>query len=123
MGTLQLKFVKTDNREWYGYGFVAGETMFVQKVIGGQVIGMHNGFLSAFVGTGYIGLLFFSLFILGYARSVFFSPIPKQYKGFVDGHILLCICSYTRKSWTWIPSIWNMDASYVLCTANCWTKH
>lgn len=108
-----IEAVKTDNREWYGYGFVAGETMFVQKVIGGQVIGMHNGFLSAFVGTGYIGLLFFCLFILGYARSVFFSPIPKQYKALLMA-TFFCVFVHTlgnpglgfRVYGTWMPAMY-----------------
>ena len=108
-----IEAVKTDNREWYGYGFVAGETMFVQKVIGGQVIVMHNGFLSAFVGTGYIGLLFFSLFILGYARSVFFSPIPKQYKALLMA-TFFCVFVHTlgnpglgfRVYGTWMPAMY-----------------
>lgn len=67
-------------REWYGFGFVAGETYFVQNVIGGQVIGMHNGFLSAFVGTGIFGLIAFTLFFLGYIISVFKNKVAKRYK-------------------------------------------
>ena len=53
---------------------------FARSLIGNQVIGMHNGFLSAYVGTGIIGLVLFSLFML----KTFFLPIrgniPKSYK-------------------------------------------
>ena len=74
---------------------------------------MHNGFLSAFVGTGYIGLLFFSLFILGYARSVFFSPIPKQYKALLMA-TFFCVFVHTlgnpglgfRVYGTWMPAMY-----------------
>lgn len=105
--------VIADGREWYGYGFVAGETVFVQNVIGGQVIGMHNGFLSAFVGTGYLGLLFFSLFMLGYARAVFFSPIPKRYKALLIA-TFCCVFVHTlanpglgfRVYGTWMPAMY-----------------
>lgn len=108
-----IEAVKADNREWYGYGFVAGETMFVQNVIGGQVIGMHNGFLSAFVGTGYIGLIFFCLFMLGYARSAFFSNTPKQYKALLIA-TFCCVFIHTlanpglgfRVYGTWMPAMY-----------------
>lgn len=108
-----IEAVKANNREWYGYGFVAGETMFVQEVIGGQVIGMHNGFLSAFVGTGYIGLVFFCLFMLGYARSVFFSSIPQQYKALLIA-TFCCVFIHTlgnpglgfRVYGTWMPAMY-----------------
>lgn len=108
-----IETVIADGKEWYGYGFVAGETMFVQNVIGGQVIGMHNGFLSAFVGTGYIGLFFFCLFMFGYARSVFFSPIPKQYKALLIA-TFCCVFIHTlanpglgfRVYGTWMPAMY-----------------
>lgn len=108
-----IEAVKADHREWYGYGFVAGETIFVQNVIGGQVIGMHNGFLSAFVGTGYIGLVFFCLFMLGYAHSAFFSTTPKQYKALLIA-TFCCVFIHTlanpglgfRVYGTWMPAMY-----------------
>lgn len=120
-----IEAVKADNREWYGYGFVAGETIFVQRVIGGQVIGMHNGFLSAFVGTGYFGLFFFCLFILGYARSAFFSPIPKQYKALLMA-TFFCVFIHTlgnpglgfRVYGTWMPAMY-----FVILTAGLNIKY
>ena len=120
-----IEAVIADGKEWYGYGFVAGETMFVQNVIGGQVIGMHNGFLSAFVGTGYIGLLFFCLFMLGYARTAFFSPIPKQYKALLIA-TFCCVFIHTianpglgfRVYGTWMPAMY-----FVMLTAGLNIKY
>ena len=101
-----------NGKEWYGEGFVAGETLFVQNVIGNQVIGMHNGFLSAFVGTGYIGLFFFILFMLEYTMAVFNKKIPRQYK-IVLIAIFFCVFIHTlgnpglgfRVYGTWMPSM------------------
>lgn len=75
-----IEAVAEADRQLYGFGFVAGETYFVQQVIGGQVIGMHNGFLSAYVGTGLFGLIMFSIFMIGYVIMPFNRHIPKRYK-------------------------------------------
>ncbi|WP_417613367.1 O-antigen ligase family protein [Owenweeksia hongkongensis] len=62
-----------------GYGFVAGDTYIINKTFEG-VIGAHNGFLSAFLGTGLIGL---ALFILFFVKMLLISKskvLPKKYK-------------------------------------------
>lgn len=69
-----------EGKQLYGVGFVVGETEFARQVIGGQVIGMHNGFLSAYIGTGYIGLFLFSLFMLGMLKITIKNGIDTTYK-------------------------------------------
>lgn len=69
-----------EGKQLYGVGFVVGETEFAHQVIGGQVIGMHNGFLSAYIGTGYIGLFLFSLFMLGMLKITIRNGIDSTYK-------------------------------------------
>lgn len=75
-----VEAIKQEGKQFYGEGFVAGETEFAHQLIGGQVIGMHNGFLSAYVGTGYIGVVLFSLFMLGMLYITFRNKITSTYK-------------------------------------------
>ena len=72
--------INREGKQLYGVGFVVGETEFARQLIGGQVIGMHNGFLSAYIGTGYIGLFLFSLFMLGMLKITFKNGIDTTYK-------------------------------------------
>lgn len=72
--------IAREGKQLYGEGFVAGETEFAHEVIGGQVIGMHNGFLSAYIGTGYLGVFFFSMFMLGMLFITFKNRIDSTYK-------------------------------------------
>lgn len=81
-----LNQVFSDNKEWTGYGFVAGERNFAVEWIGPQVIGMHNGYLSALVGTGIIGFILFSIFMISITLSTLTNKIPAKYKS-------LCIAS------------------------------
>lgn len=83
------KIMESQGKQWTGTGFTVGEMMIARKLNGtGAVIGMHNGFLSAYVGTGYIGLLLFSLFMLSVVRLVLKNHIPKEYKAV----LIACIC-------------------------------
>ena len=62
-----------------GNGFVAGDTYVINKNFEGA-IGAHNGFLSAFLGTGIVGLIIFTCFFINsfkIARSKF---LPLKYK-------------------------------------------
>ncbi|MCM1108578.1 MAG: O-antigen ligase family protein [Clostridium sp.] len=77
-----------ENRQWHGFGFVVGEMMMARELIGNQVIGMHNGFLSAYVGTGYIGLFLFILFMAMTAWLAYRNHIPKEQRQV----LIACIC-------------------------------
>lgn len=81
---LQQMFL--NHKEWSGYGFVAGERDFAVKWIGPQVIGMHNGYLSAFVGTGIIGFLLFTIFMIKISLQAISRKMPAEFKS-------LCIAS------------------------------
>lgn len=72
--------IAREGKQFYGEGFVAGETEFAHQVIGEQVIGMHNGFLSAYVGTGYLGVFLFSMFMIGMLYITFRNKIDSTYK-------------------------------------------
>lgn len=84
-----IDYMSEQGRQLYGFGFVAGETMLARSIIGLQVIGMHNGFLSAYVGMGVIGLVLFSMFILTSLILVFKNKIPKDY----IPPLVACMCT------------------------------
>lgn len=101
-----------ENKEWIGYGFVAGETMMARRIINVTVIGMHNGFLSAYVGTGIIGFVLFSLFMLNAFILTFKNKIPKDYRPPLIACILtLMVHTYGnpglgfRVYGTWMPAM------------------
>lgn len=75
-----VEAIAKEGKQFYGEGFVAGETEFAHQLIGDQVIGMHNGFLSAYIGTGYIGVLLFSMFMLGMLYITLKNKISSTYK-------------------------------------------
>lgn len=80
--------MEMEGGQWTGLGFVVGEMQMVRMLIGEQVIGMHNGFLSAYVGTGYVGLAFFSIFILMVTCLALRNHIPKEYRAV----LIACVC-------------------------------
>lgn len=82
------ELMKAEKRQWYGFGFVVGEMQMARALIGNHVIGMHNGFLSAYVGTGYIGLFLFSLFMAMVAWLAYRNHIPKDQRQV----LIACIC-------------------------------
>lgn len=97
-------------RPLLGYGFVAGDTFVVNKNFG-AVIGAHNGFLSAFLGMGIMGLIIFIGFfikMLNISKSKF---LPIKLKApFLSSIILISIYSFgnpglgTRVYGSWISS-------------------
>lgn len=107
-----LDKIKNDGKQLYGYGFVAGEMIIVRDIIGNQVIGMHNGYLSAYIGTGVIGLIFFILFMLNYAIIAFGKNIPKSKKQIIIA-LMYAVMIHTfanpglgtRVYATWIPAM------------------
>lgn len=107
-----INLMEEENRQLYGFGFVSGEMFLVRELIGNQVIGMHNGYLSAYVGTGLFGLFFFTLFMLTYAIIPFGRFIPSRYKQILVA--LMCAVMVhtfanpglgTRVYATWIPAM------------------
>lgn len=63
-----------------GWGFSAGESALLQQVGMTAVIGMHNTFLSAYVGSGIIGLFLIIMFWLSLLKSIMSRHIPKSIK-------------------------------------------
>ena len=111
--TTAWETINKEKRLLTGYGFVIGETLFARRIQGQMVIGMHNGFLSALVGTGIIGFLLFLLFIIGIIKEPFSNKIPKEYKGV----LIACMCVIVvhtlgnpglgfRVYGTWMPAMY-----------------
>lgn len=107
----KLAYNEAMEKLWSGYGFVAGETFIITKVRN-AVIGAHNGILSALLGTGIIGALFFIVFLarmLWISKSNNFPPILRGV--FFATTILILIHTMgnpglgTRVYGTWIPAV------------------
>ena len=98
-------------KPFLGYGFVAGEVYFINNNLSG-VMGAHNGFLSAFLGTGMIGFLIYLLF---YIKLFFISCsryLPHLMKQiFISSFIFLFVYNFgnpglgTRVYGCWISSM------------------
>ena len=67
-------------RPMVGWGFAAGERTLVEENDLMGVIGMHNCFMSAFVGCGLIGVTLMFLFWWSLLRTTFSRYIPKDIK-------------------------------------------
>lgn len=107
-----IEKIENEGRQLYGYGFVAGEMVLVREFIGNQVIGMHNGYLSAYIGTGILGLIFFSIFMFKYIFISFGKYVPKQYKQIIIAMMSAVIIHTfanpglgSRVYATWIPAM------------------
>lgn len=107
-----IDYMSEQGRQLYGFGFVAGETIIARRIIGQMVIGMHNGFLSAYVGTGIIGLFFFSMFMLTTLILVLKNQISKDY----IPPLIACMCAVLLHTYgnpglgfrvfgTWMPAM------------------
>lgn len=105
-----------------GYGFVAGETAFAHEFIHDNVIGMHNGFLSSYVGTGIFGLILFSIFFVGYSRWAFFKDLPPS----VRSLLMASFCTVFlhtlgnpglgfRVYGNWMPSMYIVVLTFTVC--------
>ncbi|NGP75944.1 hypothetical protein G3570_04815 [Balneolaceae bacterium YR4-1] len=99
------------NNPLHGFGFVAGEEYIIRRTRPG-VIGAHNGLLSAFLGTGIIGVFFFMIFLVGMIKVAKSNKIPSKYRGpFLCTTILIIIHTMgnpglgTRVYGTWIPAV------------------
>lgn len=107
-----IEQVEDDDCLMTGYGFVVGEMEFARDLIGLQVIGLHNGFLSALVGTGLVGFVLFVLFIVSYVFLAFKKCVPKEYKSVLIASMCV-VCVHTtgnpglgfRVYGTWMPAM------------------
>ena len=92
-----------------------------------SVVGMHNGFMSALVGEGIIGEVFFVLFFI----TLFFVSIsknmPKKYKSALfASYIAVLIETYANPGLgfrifnAWMPS---MYACVLICSFVCFSKY
>ena len=107
-----IEQIEDDGCLMTAYGFVVGEMIFARGLIGLQVIGLHNGFLSALVGTGLIGFVFFVIFIVSYVFLAFKKCVPKEYKSVLIASMCV-VCMHTtgnpglgfRVYGTWMPAM------------------
>jgi O-antigen ligase len=101
---------KSMEKPLLGHGFVASEIQLMKTRNG--LISVHNGFLSALYGTGFIGLLLFSVFFVKttFAAGSKYLP-PELRNAFLSSVILITIHTLgnpglgTRVYGTWIPSV------------------
>lgn len=98
------------SKPWLGFGFVAGEVEIITALRVG-VIGAHNGFISAFLGMGVIGLIPFVIFYIQMFFVVLTGKIPKKYKSvFLASVIFITIYTLgnpglgTRVYGSWLSS-------------------
>lgn len=106
----QLAFDEGLKRPFLGYGFVAGDTYIINKEFEGA-IGAHNGFLSAFLGTGIIGFLIFIIFFIKTLLMANSKYIPSKYRtAFFASAILIMVYTLgnpglgTRVYGSWLSS-------------------
>lgn len=78
-----------DGKFLTGYGFFAGERTFAVQWIGPQVIGMHNGYLSAYVGTGIIGFILFTIFMIRITLLTLSKKISLNFKATCIASIII----------------------------------
>lgn len=110
----------------FGNGFFVAENAVARIGHMQSVVGMHNGFMSALVGEGIIGEIFFVLFFI----SLFFVSIsknmPRKYKSaLLASYVAVLIETYANPGLgfrifnAWMPS---MYASVLICTFGCLGK-
>jgi len=94
-----------------GFGFVAGETYIITKSKR-ATIGAHNGFLSAQLGTGLIGTVLFTIFMISMIFKAGSKYLPQEYRtAFLASAILITIHTVgnpglgSRVYGTWIPAM------------------
>lgn len=93
-----------------GHGFVAGEIRPLKASKG--LISVHNGFLSAWVGTGLIGLTIFSFFFIKIFITAGSRYLPSELRiAFLSSSILITIHTIgnpglgSRVYGTWFPAM------------------
>lgn len=106
-----LAMQSIQDRPWTGYGFVAGETFIINDQFK-AAIGAHNGLVSAILGMGVFGGIFYFLFFAKTFFYVYFQNINKRYKAvFLSSITLITIHALgnpgigSRVYGVWIPSM------------------
>ncbi len=105
-GTIQ----KAMEKPIAGHGFVAGEIEAYKTRNG--LISVHNGFLSALVGTGFIGFTLFLIFVLKVMLTAKSKYLPPELRtAFMASAILITIHTMgnpglgSRVYGTWFPAM------------------
>lgn len=105
--------IERRGRQWQGLGFVVGEMQFARQLIGEQVIGMHNGFMSAYVGTGIVGFVLFALFMVGVVLMPMGKRVSRDYRPVLIASMLVILVHTFgnpglgfRVYGTWLPAIY-----------------
>ena len=106
----QLAFDEGLKKPLLGYGFVAGDTYVINNEFKGA-IGAHNGFLSAFLGTGIIGFIVFTIFFIKTLLMANSKYVPSKYRiAFLASTILITVYTFgnpglgTRVYGSWLSS-------------------
>lgn len=106
-----------------GHGFFVAENYIARTDHMQSVVGMHNGFMSALVGEGIIGEVFFVLFFVCLFFVSISKKMPKKYRSaLIASYIAVLIETYANPGLgfrifnAWMPS---MYASVLICTFGC----
>jgi hypothetical protein len=106
-----LAMKEAKERPFTGFGFAAGETYIINKVHRGA-IGAHNGLLSAQLGTGLIGTVLLSIFLVKVITIAGSRYLPTELRTvFLASAILITVQTLgnpgigSRVYGTWIPAI------------------
>lgn len=109
-----------------GHGFFVAENSLTRMGHMQTVVGMHNGFMSALVGEGIIGEVFFILFFIGMSIISFSKWMPIKYKSaLLASFIAVLIETYANPGLgfrifnAWMPS---MYACILISTFYCFNN-
>ncbi|MBS5527843.1 MAG: O-antigen ligase family protein [Prevotella sp.] len=107
----------------FGHGFFVAENTLARIGHMQTVVGMHNGFMSALVGEGIIGEVFFVLFFIGMSFVSISKRMPLRYKSaLLASFIAVFFETYANPGLgfrifnAWMPS---MYACVLICTFYC----
>ncbi len=107
----ELSLISGLKRPFTGYGFVAGEVAIISQVKEG-VIGAHNGFLSALLGTGFPGVIILMVLLFHIYRTANSKCLPQIYRSaFLASVILIFVHTMgnpglgSRVYGAWIPAV------------------
>ncbi len=107
-----ISYINDSERQLYGTGFFVGENTFVKSLIGNQVVGMHNGLMSAYFGCGYPGLVLLFMFLVAIVCNAYKIPRSSAYRAIVIASVFPVIIHTignpgigTRVTGTWIPAM------------------
>lgn len=115
-----IEYISSEGRQLYGTGFFVGENTFVKSLIGNQVIGLHNGFLSSYFGCGLLGLIPFILIFISLIANAYKIPKSNQYRAILIASIYPVLIHSlgnpgigTRVTGTWIPAVYILVLVFI----------